>query len=94
MAEVICVNHGAVFLVLRREWELYRRGFDSNHIFSVDEYYWEDLSRYYGALQAVRVNGDDLTSWLEYNAEGLKQPWDGCVPNAKSPATTMVLLLS
>jgi len=54
-------------------WELYRRGFDSNHIFSVDEYYWEDRARYYAALQEVRVNGDDLTSWLEYNAEGLKQ---------------------
>ena len=23
-------------------WELYRRGFDSHHIFSVDEFYWED----------------------------------------------------
>ena len=23
-------------------WELYRRGFDSHHLFSVDEYYWED----------------------------------------------------
>lgn len=54
-------------------WELYRRGFDSHHIFSVDEYYWEDRSRYYAALQEVRVNGDDLTSWLEYNAEGLQQ---------------------
>ncbi len=54
-------------------WELYRRGFDSNHIFSVDEYFWEDRPKYYAALQAVRVNGDDLTSWLEYNAEGLLQ---------------------
>ncbi|MFH0878941.1 MAG: Fic family protein [Lentisphaerota bacterium] len=54
-------------------WELYRRGFDSNHIFSVDEYFWEDRPRYYAALQEVRVHGDDLTSWLEYNAEGLQQ---------------------
>lgn len=23
-------------------WELYRRGFDSHHIFAVDEFYWED----------------------------------------------------
>ena len=53
-------------------WELYRRGFDSNHIFSVDEYHWEDRARYYAALHEVRVNGHDLTSWLEYNAEGLK----------------------
>ena len=52
-------------------WELYRRGFDYHHIFSVDEHYWEDRSRYYAALQAVRAQGEDLTSWLEYTAEGL-----------------------
>ena len=54
-------------------WELYRRGFDSNHIFSVDEFYWEDRPRYYLALQAAREHGDDLSSWLEYGAEGLQQ---------------------
>jgi Fic family protein len=54
-------------------WELYRRGFDTHHIFSVDEFYWEDRPRYYAALQAVRQQGDDLTSWLEYCAEGLQQ---------------------
>ncbi len=54
-------------------WELYRRGFDSHHIFSVDEFYWEDRPRYYAALDAVRRNRDDLTSWLEYCAEGLHQ---------------------
>ncbi|OGA06929.1 MAG: hypothetical protein A3D95_16080 [Betaproteobacteria bacterium RIFCSPHIGHO2_12_FULL_69_13] len=54
-------------------WELYRRGFDSHHIFSVDEFYWEDRPRYYAALEAVREQGEDLTSWLEYCAEGLQQ---------------------
>jgi Fic family protein len=57
-------------------WDLYRRGFDSHHIFSVDEFYWEDRPRYYAALDAVRRNGDDLTSWLEYSAEGLQQTLD------------------
>src|SRR5215212_5514357 len=52
-------------------WELYRRGFDSHHIFSVDEYYWEDRPRYYAALDKVRREGEDLTQWLEYCAEGL-----------------------
>ncbi len=52
-------------------WELYRRGFDTHHIFSVDEFYWEDRTRYYAALQEVRRQGDDLTMWLEYTAEGL-----------------------
>jgi Fic family protein len=54
-------------------WELYRRGFDSHHIFSVDEYYWEDRSAYYEALDDVRRLGEDLTGWLEYCAEGLRQ---------------------
>jgi Fic family protein len=54
-------------------WELYRRGFDTHHIFSVDEYYWEDRPRYYAALQTVRKEGEDLTSWLEYCSEGLRQ---------------------
>jgi Fic family protein len=54
-------------------WELYRRGFDSHHIFSIDEYYWEDRPSYYEALDAVRREGDDLTHWLEYCAAGVKQ---------------------
>jgi Fic family protein len=53
-------------------WELYRRGFDTHHIFSVDEYYWEDRPRYYAALDAVHRAGGDLTGWMEYCAEGLR----------------------
>ncbi len=53
-------------------WELYRRGFDTHHIFSVDEFYWEDRPRYYAALDAVRREGEDLSSSLEYAAEGLQ----------------------
>jgi Fic family protein len=52
-------------------WELYRRGFDTHHIFSVDEFYWENRSRYYETLDSVRRGGGDLTGWLEYAAEGL-----------------------
>lgn len=54
-------------------WELYRRGFDTHHIFSVDEFFWEDRPRYYASLQAVRQQGEDLTAWLDYCAEGLQQ---------------------
>jgi len=54
-------------------WELYRRGFDTHHIFSVDEYYWEDRPGYYAALEGVRKAGEDLTAWLEYCAAGLRQ---------------------
>jgi len=53
-------------------WELYRRGFDTHHIFSVDEYYWENRPRYYEALDDVRKQGEELTGWLEYTAEGLR----------------------
>jgi Fic family protein len=54
-------------------WELYRRRFDNHHIFSIDEYYWEDRPRYYAAFVKVRREKDDLTSWLEYSAEGLRR---------------------
>jgi Fic family protein len=54
-------------------WELYRRSFDAHHIFSVDEYYWEDRPAYYAALDGVRKAGEDLTAWLEYCAAGLRQ---------------------
>lgn len=52
-------------------WELYRRGFDTDHIFSVDEYFWEARPRYYAALDEVRLLNGDLSNWLEYCAEGL-----------------------
>ncbi len=53
-------------------WALYRRGFDTHHIFAVDEYYWEDRPAYYHALQGVPKAGEDLSQWLEYCAEGLR----------------------
>jgi len=54
-------------------WDLYRRGFDSHYLFSVDEYYWENRPAYYSALSEVRKAGEDLTEWLQYSAIGLKQ---------------------
>lgn len=57
-------------------WELYRRGFDSHHIFSVDEFYWSDRPRYYAAQDGVRRAGGDLTAWLEYAAEGIEKTLD------------------
>jgi len=52
-------------------WELYRRGYDTHHIFSIDEYYWEDRPGYYRALSQVREASEDLSQWLEYSAQGL-----------------------
>ncbi len=54
-------------------WELYRRGFDTHHIFSVDEYFWENRPAYYAALNEVRGADEDLTNWLEYSAIGVRQ---------------------
>ena len=53
-------------------WELYRRGFDTHHVFSVDEFFWENRARYYASLAAVPAAGGDLTAWLEYTTEGLR----------------------
>ena len=53
-------------------WELYRRGFDNHHIFSIDEFYWADRPRYYAALEKAQQAEAALTSWLEYSAEGLR----------------------
>ncbi|HVU25461.1 MAG TPA: Fic family protein [Opitutus sp.] len=52
-------------------WELYRRGFDTHHVFSIDEFFWEDRPRYYASLEAVPKADGDLTAWLEYVAEGI-----------------------
>src|ERR1017187_3976519 len=47
-------------------WELYRRGFDTHHIFAVDEFYWGDRPRYNQTPDAESRAGEDLTGWLEY----------------------------
>ncbi len=57
-------------------WELYRRGFDTHHIFSVDEVYGEDRPAYYAALANVRTQGSDLTEWLQYSAHALSVTLD------------------
>jgi Fic family protein len=52
-------------------WDLYRRGFDTQHIFTVDEFYWDHRPQYYRALAAVQAERGDMTGWLEFCAEGL-----------------------
>ena len=49
-------------------WVMYHRGFDTQHLFAVDQYFKEDHEGYYQALQRVRKENEDLTSWLEYVA--------------------------
>ena len=52
-------------------WELYRRGFDTHHIFSVDEIFLEHRPLYYRSLSLAQRSGNDLTGWLEFNAEAV-----------------------
>lgn len=54
-------------------WLLHARGFDTEHVFALDEFFEADRRRYYDTLQQARDLDDDLTLWLEYAAEGLEQ---------------------
>lgn len=60
-------------------WELYRKQFDTNHIFVVDEVFLEDRQVYYRALNRVQAQGGDITGWVEYSAEtvlvALERTW-------------------
>lgn len=50
---------------------LYLDGYDIKKFFCLDEYYDQDLKRYYQALQSVSEIENDYTLWLEYFSEGL-----------------------
>lgn len=52
-------------------WLLYTRGFDTHHLFALDEFFWSDRGLYYRKIQEARESGEDLTAWLEYAAEGV-----------------------
>lgn len=50
---------------------LYRAGYDFKRLFTISAYYDRDRAAFYDAIQGVRDNGMDLTSWLEYFVDGL-----------------------
>ena len=50
---------------------LYLKGFDTKRFFALDDYYNEDIKRYYAALQTVDPKTLDITKWLEYFCEGV-----------------------
>lgn len=51
---------------------LYRSGYDFKKLFTSSEYYDRNRQDYYNALQSVRNNNMDMTSWLEYFCKGLE----------------------
>jgi Fic family protein len=75
--------------------ELYRRGFDSQHLFSVDEFYLKDRNRYDRELARVQEKREDLSGWLEYHAEGLEATlesvWKRIQTLGKSPGEPILL---
>lgn len=52
-------------------WLFYSRGFDTHHLFALDEFFEQDRQRYYNKIQQARDLDDDLSYWLEYVAEGV-----------------------
>jgi len=53
---------------------LYKLGYDTKRLFSLEEYYDQDLASYYSALQSGqkdRGKKEELTFWLEYFSEGI-----------------------
>ncbi|MEM6338297.1 MAG: Fic family protein [Pseudomonadota bacterium] len=50
---------------------LYKRGYDFKKLFTISEFYDRDRNNYYKAIQGVRENNMDMTSWLEYFTGGL-----------------------
>lgn len=54
-------------------WILYTRGFDTDHICALDEYFLKEHQLYYDKLTQARELDHDLTYWLEYVAKGVVQ---------------------
>lgn len=50
---------------------LFQEGYDIRKFFSLEEYFDNDASEYYTALQSVGRNDGDLTEWLAYFTQGL-----------------------
>jgi Fic family protein len=51
---------------------LYRSGYDFKKLFTISQYYDRNRQDYYQALQSVRNNRMDMTSWLEYFCKALE----------------------
>ena len=49
---------------------LYQKDYDFKKLFSISEYYDKERQNFYKAIQSVRNNNMDMTSWLEYFVKG------------------------
>jgi Fic family protein len=55
---------------------LYKMGYDTKRLFSLEEYYDQEPAGYYGTLRTIRYDyskepDPDLTPWLEYFVDGI-----------------------
>ena len=50
---------------------LFQEGYDIRKFFSLEEYFDNDPTGYYTALQSVEKNSGDMTEWLTYYTQGL-----------------------
>ncbi len=50
---------------------LFQEGYDIRKFFSLEEYFDNDATEYYRALQSVGKNEGDLSEWLAYFTQGL-----------------------
>lgn len=71
---------------------LYQRGYDFKRLFTISEYYERDRSAFYKAIQSLRENNMDLTSWLDYFVTGLATQLDE-VKNSGTKAIKLDLLI-
>ncbi|NLB84059.1 MAG: Fic family protein [Synergistaceae bacterium] len=51
---------------------LYKAGYDFKRLFTISEYYDRDRPAFYKAIQSVRENNMDMTSWLDYFVTGME----------------------
>lgn len=51
---------------------LYKAGYDFKRLFTISEFYDRDRPAFYQAIQSVRKNQLDMTSWLDYFVAGLE----------------------
>lgn len=77
-------------------WILYSRGFDTHHLFALDDYFWADRPLYYLKIQQARDLDDDLTDWVEYVAQGVVSTLKETVERIRAlqvrPASSKILL--
>lgn len=52
-------------------WQLNRMGFDTLHIFALDEVLLENRALYIKNLERVQIEGRDMGGWLEFMAEAV-----------------------